>query len=73
MMSELITSDPKICHGKPTIRGTRIMVANILSLHIGGYTSAQITDYYPELKEDDIKATLEYANTLIPGDEKNDT
>jgi uncharacterized protein (DUF433 family) len=71
-MSEIITSDPKICHGKPTIRGTRIMVANILSLHIGGYTDTQITNYYPELKEEDVKATLEYANALIPGDKKND-
>ena len=25
-----IVSDPKICHGKPTFRGTRIMVADVL-------------------------------------------
>ena len=25
-----IVSDPKICHGKPTFRGTRIMVAQVL-------------------------------------------
>ncbi len=25
-----IVSDPKICHGKPTFRGTRIMVSDVL-------------------------------------------
>ncbi len=25
-----IVSDPEICHGKPTIRGTRILVADVL-------------------------------------------
>ena len=25
-----IVSDPEICHGKPTFRGTRIMVADVL-------------------------------------------
>ncbi len=25
-----IVSDPDICHGKPTFRGTRIMVADVL-------------------------------------------
>jgi uncharacterized protein (DUF433 family) len=27
-----IVVEPEICHGKPVIRGTRIMVENILSL-----------------------------------------
>jgi uncharacterized protein (DUF433 family) len=25
-----IVSDPEICHGKPTFRGTRIMIADVL-------------------------------------------
>ena len=29
-ISRYIVSDPKICHGKPTFRGTRIKVAQIL-------------------------------------------
>ncbi|MEI7437249.1 MAG: DUF433 domain-containing protein, partial [bacterium] len=31
-MNEWITVDPKICGGKPVIRGTRIMVKNILGM-----------------------------------------
>jgi uncharacterized protein (DUF433 family) len=64
-MNERIVVDPNICHGKPTIKGTRIMVTNILSLLAGGYSLAQILDYYPELKEADVKAAIEYAISSI--------
>ena len=30
MMGRYIVADPEICHGKPTFRGTRIMVAHVL-------------------------------------------
>lgn len=60
-----IVVDPNICHGKPTIKGSRIMVANILSLLAGGYNLAQILDYYPELQEEDVKAAIEYALSAI--------
>ena len=30
MIGRYIVSDPRICHGKPTFRGTRIMVADVL-------------------------------------------
>lgn len=58
MKRERIVVNPQICHGKPTIRGTRIMVTNILSLSAGGYTIKQIKEYYPELTEADIKTVL---------------
>ena len=29
-LGRYIISDPRICHGKPTFRGTRIMVADVL-------------------------------------------
>ncbi|MCP3678069.1 MAG: DUF433 domain-containing protein [Deltaproteobacteria bacterium] len=68
-MSDIISADPKICHGKPTIKGTRIMVANILSLYLGGFREDKIVEYYPELSNEDVKATIDYARTLIPEDE----
>lgn len=64
-IAERIEVNPNICHGKPTIKGTRIMVANILSLLAGGYSLAQILDYYPELQEEDIKSAIEYALSAI--------
>ena len=57
-MEDWITVDPGVCHGKPIVRGTRIMVSNILSLLAGGYAIAQILDYYPELSEEAIKGAL---------------
>ncbi len=30
IMGRYIVTDPEICHGKPTFRGTRIMVADVL-------------------------------------------
>ncbi|NJN97752.1 MAG: DUF433 domain-containing protein [Anaerolineales bacterium] len=30
LLGRYIVIDPKICHGKPTFRGTRIMVADVL-------------------------------------------
>ena len=68
-MTDIIAADPKICHGKPTIKGTRIMVANILSLYLGGFREDKIVEYYPELSKEDVKATIDYARTLIPEDE----
>ena len=62
---ERIVVDPEICHGKPTIKRTRIMVSNVLSLLSGGYTIAQILEYYPELSEEDVKAAIEYAAAII--------
>ena len=43
-MNEFIRVDPEICSGKPTIRGTRIMVKNILGMGAGGYAVDQIVE-----------------------------
>jgi uncharacterized protein (DUF433 family) len=58
-----------ICHGKPCIRGTRIMVANVLSLLAGGYDVARLLRNYPELTEDDVLAALEYAGDVVRDEE----
>jgi uncharacterized protein (DUF433 family) len=41
-MNGFIAVDSKVCLGKPVIRGTRIMVKNILGMVAGGYTVDQI-------------------------------
>ena len=69
-MFERIKVDPKICHGKPVIRGTRIMVWQILDLIEDGLTFDKIiTDYFPHLTKADIKACIEYANQLVKNEE----
>ena len=61
-----IVIDPDVCHGQPTIKGTRIMVYLVLELLEAGLTPHTIIkDYYPSLSEDDIRACLHYATTII--------
>ncbi|HEY4611776.1 MAG TPA: DUF433 domain-containing protein [Bacteroidota bacterium] len=66
---ERITIDKNICHGKPCIKGTRIMVTNILSLIAGGYDIQKVLAYYPDLTEEDVKAALEYTIETVEGEE----
>ncbi len=65
MPEHRIVCDPKICSGNPTIRGTRIMVTNILGMVAGGYAADRIIKAYPELDQEDISAALQYASQVI--------
>lgn len=56
-----ITSDPEICGGKPCIRGMRIRVTDILEMLAQGVSEAQILQDFPDLDQDDIRASLHYA------------
>lgn len=56
-----ITSDPKIMVGKPCIKGTRIPVDMILEELAHGREIDDLIGSYPSLKEDDIKASLQFA------------
>ena len=64
-MEARITVDSAICGGKPCVRGTRIMVKNILGMLAGGYDVARILAAYPELTEADLSAALEYASRVL--------
>jgi len=66
---ERVVINPDICHGKPCIRGTRIMVANILNLLAHGAAEAEILTGYPQLTQADIHAALEYAEALVNDEE----
>jgi len=59
-----ITLDPDICHGKPTIRGLRYPVENMLELLASGMTIDELLIDYPDLEKDDFLACLEYAAKL---------
>jgi uncharacterized protein (DUF433 family) len=64
-MEERVSVDPAVCGGKPTIRGTRIMVKNILGMVAGGYTIERILEAYPELTREDVVGALDYASRVI--------
>jgi len=56
-----ISIDPNVCHGKPCIKGTRIMVWIIVSCLANGDSAEDILEAYPGLKREDIHAALAYA------------
>jgi uncharacterized protein (DUF433 family) len=56
-----ITSDPELCGGRPTIRGLRIRVTDILEMLAAGASRSDILRDYPSLEDEDISAALEYA------------
>lgn len=62
---ERIEVNPGICGGKPVIRGTRIMLRNILGMVAGGYSVDRIVSAYPELSREDVNAALEYAARVV--------
>ena len=62
-----ITSDPAICHGKPTIRGLRYTVESILDLLAAGMTVEDVLVDTPDLERDDILAALEFGARAAGG------
>jgi len=60
-----ITIDPKVLAGKPVIRGTRMSVEFILDLLANGWTIEEILENYPQLKKEDVIATLKYAAEVL--------
>ncbi len=59
-----ITIDPEICHGKPTIRGLRYPVENMLELLASGMTIDELLIDYPDLEKEDFLACMKYAAKL---------
>lgn len=67
---ERIVVNPQIHFGKPFIKGTRITVQNVLELLNEGLNFDQIIkDYYPDLKQEDIKACLQYVIALVAAED----
>jgi len=64
MTFQRITVDPKVCGGKPTIRGLRFPVSRLLGLLASGETRESILKAYPYLEPDDIQEALTYAACL---------
>jgi uncharacterized protein (DUF433 family) len=69
-MKERIEVNPNIHFGKPCVAGTRITVQNVLELVAEGIPFAEIiSDYYPELEIEDIRACVRYAIEVSAAEE----
>jgi uncharacterized protein (DUF433 family) len=73
---ERISIDPRICGGKPCIKGTRIWVSLILDFLADDMTEAELLDQYPGLTHEDVLAAIAYGaeaarERVIPVPAKN--
>ena len=59
-----IEINPKICHGKPVIRNTRIPVSLILGFLASAESVEEILNEYPSLTRDDITAAIGFGSYL---------
>lgn len=68
-MSELhrITSNPLVVGGRPSIRGMRIRVIDILEMLAEGATREEILQDFPYVEDEDITASLEFATEQLRG------
>jgi len=64
MMTDRITVNPAVCHGKPCIRDLRYPVENVLEWLASGMTTDEILADYEDLERQDILASLSYAARL---------
>ena len=63
-INKYIIADSEICHGKPTFKGTRVMVWQVLELLVHDESHQSILKAFPSLKPIHINAALEYASSL---------
>ena len=69
-MNKRISVNPNIHFGKPCIAGARIPVQDILELVREGVSFEKITgDYYPDIKDEDIQACIQYAIDIISSED----
>ena len=57
---ERISIDPRVCFGKPCIRGSRIWVSLVLDLLSAGLSIEKILEEYPQLSREDVLACIAY-------------
>ena len=61
---ERIRIDPRICHGQPCVKGTRIPVSIIMQFLANGESVEDVLAAYPTLRREDVQACLAYAAEL---------
>lgn len=62
-MTAGITISPSICHGKPVIEGTRVLVSTVLGALSGGDSVEMISEDH-QLTTAQIMAALEFASSI---------
>ena len=66
MLGRHIVSDPRVCHGKPTFRGTRVRVADVLDQVASGLAwEAIIEEWHGSITHDAIQEAVRLAREAL--------
>ena len=68
-MNERISIDPRVQHGQPVIRGTRVPVITILGELAEGMSREDIARDY-RVTVEDVVAAVEYASELVQQEQR---
>ena len=71
--TEHIEINPRICGGKPVIKGTRIPISVVLDRVATGESWNEILVDYPELTRDHIRAVVLFAKAALDNAELRET
>jgi uncharacterized protein (DUF433 family) len=67
VMGRWIVADPRVCHGKPTFRHTRIMVWQVLEMAASGMTWETIAEQWEgKVTMDAITEAVQMASRPTP-------
>ena len=70
-MNERIEINAGVCHGKPVIKGTRVLVSQLLGALAGGDSIETVLSDYPSITADDIFAAFAFAGKLAQFEESS--
>ncbi|HEX7379493.1 MAG TPA: DUF433 domain-containing protein [Pirellulales bacterium] len=59
-----ISVNPRVCHGKPCIKGTRVLVSVVLADVAAGESFDAIMSGY-HIEHEDVQAALHYAAEIV--------
>ena len=63
-----IEATPDVCHGKPRIKGTRVLVSQVVLAVAAGSTIEEVAEDY-EIEPADVIEALEFAGSLVEQEE----
>ncbi len=69
-MNDRVQIDPNVCHGKPVIRGTRVLVSAILGALGAGDSTEEVLADYTNITLEDIQAAIAFGGELSRFEER---
>lgn len=60
-----IVSNPDVCNGRPTFKGTRITVKTIMEFLLAGDSEEEVLEGYPRISKEDLQTAREFAAMIL--------